>query len=103
MPHGQAAALDYYRLVKLVVIHCHSSEFISFFKVSSKLNEDVMEIIVLLSLRSLIKVLQFMLSLACIASRECSGKKYPLEGKRKKQGWAEGKVRLGCWFVECHG
>lgn len=86
---GRKLQLDYYRLVKLVVIHCHSSEFISFFKVSSKLNEDVMEIIVLLSLRSLIKVLQFMLvPLACDSFLESALEK-------NTPGREEKEARLG--------
>ena len=88
--------LDYSCLVEFVVIHCHSSEFISFFKVSSELNEDVMEIIILLSLRSLIKVLQFMLvPLACDSFLESAlEKSYPWKGRerskvgqKEKSGW----------------
>lgn len=99
--HGRQLQLDYYRLVKLVVIQCHSSEFISFFKVSSELNEDVMEIIVLLSLRSLIKVLQFMLvPLACDSFLQSAlEKKYPWKGRerskvgqKEKSGWDAGSL-----------
>ena len=81
--------LDYSCLVEFVVIHCHSSEFVSFFKASSELNEDVMEIIILLSLRSLIKVLQFMLvPLACDSFLESALEK-------NTHGREEKEARLG--------
>lgn len=86
---GRQLQLDYYCLVEFVVIHCLSLEFISFFKVSSELNEDLMEIIILLSLRSLIKVLQFMLvSLACDSFLESALEK-------NTHGREEKEARLG--------
>lgn len=84
---GRQLQLDYYCLVEFVAIHCLSLEFISFFKVSSELNEDVMEIIILLSLRSLIKVLQVMLvSLACDSFLESAlEKNTPWKGRERSK------------------
>lgn len=41
--------------------------------------------------------------LACDSFLESALEKNTPGREEKKQGWAEGKVRLGCWFVECHG